>query len=161
MSITTILIYGASMASAWFLFKKMGREGWAGLIPFYNNYILCDVLYGSGWKSFFLFIPLYNIYFWFRMNIDLAKKFHMETGFGVGMSFLPFIFRAILGFNDNIQFDEGQYSKTNEQLFHEITGGMNFQKNDTDEIQKYKKMCDDGIISREEFEAKKKQILKI
>lgn len=33
--------------------------------------------------------------------------------------------------------------------------------NITDEIRKYKQLCDDGIITKEEFEAKKKQLLNL
>ena len=45
--LATILI----LIADWQLFKKMGREGWEGIIPLYNNYVLCEEMYYSGWKQ--------------------------------------------------------------------------------------------------------------
>ena len=42
--LATILI----LIADWQLFKKMGREGWEGIIPLYNNYVLCEEMYYSG-----------------------------------------------------------------------------------------------------------------
>ena len=67
------------------IFKKMGHQGWEGIVPFYNTYVLCQELYGSGWKFLLLLIPLYNIYFVIKMQIDLAKAFNQGAGFGIGL----------------------------------------------------------------------------
>lgn len=37
--LATILI----LIADWQLFKKMGREGWEGIIPLYNNYVFAYV----------------------------------------------------------------------------------------------------------------------
>ena len=47
----------------WKIYKKMGRQGWESIVPIYNEYVLCDVLYGNGWKFLLILIPIYNIYF--------------------------------------------------------------------------------------------------
>ena len=52
-----------SMVGSWMIFKKMGRQGWEGIVPIYSTYVLCKVLYGNGWKFLLLLIPFYNIYF--------------------------------------------------------------------------------------------------
>ena len=38
--------------------------------------MLCQELYGNGWKFLLLLIPIYNIYFVIKMNIDWAKAFN-------------------------------------------------------------------------------------
>ena len=92
-----LLCTGLILVGCWFIYVKMGRQGWEGIVPFYNLYVLCEVLYGAGWKMLLCLIPLYNIYFAFKVNIDLAHKFNQPTGFGVGLTLLPFVFYPILG----------------------------------------------------------------
>ena len=46
-----------SMVGSWMIFKKMGRQGWEGIVPIYSTYVLCKVLYGNGWKFLLLLIP--------------------------------------------------------------------------------------------------------
>ena len=60
-----------SMVGSWMIFKKMGRQGWEGIVPIYSTYVLCKVLYGNGWKFLLLLIPFYNIYFAIKMMVDL------------------------------------------------------------------------------------------
>lgn len=62
-----------SMVGSWMIFKKMGRQGWEGIVPIYSTYVLCKVLYGNGWKFLLLLIPFYNIYFAIKMMVDLAR----------------------------------------------------------------------------------------
>lgn len=87
-----------SLVASWMIFKKMGRQGWEGIVPCYNMYVLCEELYGNGWKFLLMLIPLYNIYFCIKLYIDWAKAFNMGVGFGIGMILLPFIFYLILAF---------------------------------------------------------------
>lgn len=35
--IATIL----SLVGSWMVYKKMGRQGWEGIVPIYNTYVLC------------------------------------------------------------------------------------------------------------------------
>lgn len=74
--IATIL----SLVGSWMVYKKMGRQGWEGIVPIYNTYVLCQELYGNGWKFLLLLIPFYNIYFGIKMMIDLAKAFNLGGG---------------------------------------------------------------------------------
>lgn len=73
-----------SMVGSWMIFKKMGRQGWEGIVPIYSTYVLCKVLYGNGWKFLLLLIPFYNIYFAIKMMVDLAKAFNQGVGFAIG-----------------------------------------------------------------------------
>lgn len=87
-----------SLIASWMIFKKMGRQGWEGIIPVYNMYVLCEELYGNGWKFLLMLIPLYNIYFMIKLYIDWSNAFNMGVGFAIGMLLLPFIFQLILAF---------------------------------------------------------------
>jgi hypothetical protein len=86
------------LVAMWKIYEKMGRQGWEAIIPFYNLYVLFEILYKNGIKFLLLLIPLYNIYLLFKMNIDWAHSFNKSTGFGVGMTLLAPIFYCILGF---------------------------------------------------------------
>lgn len=88
------------LIATWKVFAKAGRPGWAAIIPFYNSYVLFDIVYGQGWKFLLMLIPFYNIYLLFKTYIGLAHKFGKSTGFGVGLVFLSFIFMPMLGFGD-------------------------------------------------------------
>jgi len=90
-----------SMVGSWMIFKKMGRQGWEGIVPIYSTYVLCKVLYGNGWKFLLLLIPFYNIYFAIKMMVDLAKAFNQGVGFAIGMLFFEPIFMLILGFGSS------------------------------------------------------------
>ena len=81
-----------TLVASWMIFKKMGHQGWEGIVPIYNTYVLCQELYGSGWKFLLLLIPLYNIYFVIKMQIDLAKAFNQGAGFGIGLLLLLPVF---------------------------------------------------------------------
>ena len=59
--------------------QEDGPSGWEGIVPFYNTYVLCQELYGNGWKFLLLLIPIYNIYFVIKMNIDWAKAFNQAS----------------------------------------------------------------------------------
>lgn len=67
--ILELIIGILTLVAEWMIFKKMGRQGWEGIVPFYNTYVLCQELYGNGWKFLLLLIPIYNIYFVIKMNI--------------------------------------------------------------------------------------------
>lgn len=48
--ILELIIGILTLVAEWMIFKKMGRQGWEGIVPFYNTYVLCQELYGNGWK---------------------------------------------------------------------------------------------------------------
>ena len=61
------------------------------------------------WIVLFL-IPIANFIVLILINLEIAKKFGQSSGFGIGMSFLPFIFWPMLGFGSAV-YDGG--SKNN------------------------------------------------
>lgn len=160
-----------SLVSWWIIFKKMGRQGWEGIIPFYSNYILCEELYGNGWKFLCMLIPFYNIYFMIKLYIDWAHAFHKGTGFAIGMLFFPFIFQIILAFDNNAQYGDGSRANTTPDVFtravdktKELSGSVSVQRprrddNALDKIEKLAELRDKGLISDEEYNTKKAELL--
>lgn len=108
-----------TMVASWMIYKKMGRQGWEGIIPFYSTYVLCQELYGNGWKFLLLLIPFYNIYFVIKMQIDLAKAFNQSAGFGIGLLLVPFVFQLILGFG-SAQYRDGSQANTQPDMVEDV-----------------------------------------
>ena len=160
-----------SLAANWMIFKKMGRQGWEGVVPIYNNYVLCEELYGNGWKFLCVLIPLYNIYFVIKLYMDWANTFHKSTGFAMGMLFLPFIFQIILAFDNTAQYRDGSMANTTPDVLtkaidktKEITTSVSmpaYRRDDNalEKIEKLSELKEKGIISEEEYSEKKAELL--
>ena len=99
-----ILLYVAlivvEIAAMWRVFTKAGAPGWGSIIPIYNTYLLCKIAGRPGWWVLLYFIPFVNFVIHLIVMLDVAKAFGRGAGFGVGLTFLPFIFFPILGFGD-------------------------------------------------------------
>jgi len=94
--IIQLVIVAGTLAGMYKAFEKMGRKGWEGLVPFYNLYILMQVM-GKDIVWFIMcLIPFVNII----PMMDVAKAWGKSSGFGVGLALLSFIFWPILGFTD-------------------------------------------------------------
>ena len=86
------------IAGMWTTFQKAGQPGWGALIPIYNIYLLLKVAGRPWWWLLLMLIPLVNLIISIIVGIDVAKNFGKGTGFGLGLTFLGFIFYPILGF---------------------------------------------------------------
>lgn len=95
-----IVIFVLTVAGMWQVFEKAGMAGWKAIIPFYNIYILCEIIGRPGWWVFLYFIPIVFFFVWIVMMIDLAKSFDRGLGFAIGLMILPEVFYPILGFSD-------------------------------------------------------------
>lgn len=171
----SIIVTVLSLIATWIIYKKMGRQGWEGIVPFYNTYILCDELYGNGWKFLCLLIPLYNIYFLIKLNIDWSHAFNKSTGFAIGMTLLPFVFYLILALDNSIQYKDGYMANTDPDALTKVfdktkeftaSASASVQKPRRDEnalekLEKLSELKEKGIISEEEFNEKKAELLKL
>lgn len=164
----SLLYTVALMAGMWKTFQKMGRNGWEGIIPFYNLYVLCEVLYNNGNKFWFLLIPGYNIYVLIKYCIDLAKRFHKSAGFGVGLALLAPVFFCILGFGKDVYMDGSLAVEGTDPISQalnkvEAAAQGNGAQPQVDpnlaQLEKLNELYKAGIITEEEFTAKKKQLL--
>lgn len=88
------------IAGLWKLFEKAGKPGWAAIVPIYNYIVALEIIGRPAWWIVLLILPCVNIVVLFIIMIDLAKSFGKETGYGIGMAVLPFIFLPMLGFSD-------------------------------------------------------------
>ncbi|MBD3638875.1 MAG: signal peptidase I [Crocinitomicaceae bacterium] len=100
--------------SGWKVFEKAGQPGWAILVPFYNLYILTVIAKKEAWWMILFFIPIVSIVAAIIINIEIAKNFGKDAGFGVGMALLGFIFWPLLAFSD-ATYDGGQ-TETNDEV---------------------------------------------
>ena len=84
----------------WKLFKKAGKPGWACIVPFYNLYVLFDIIYGKGVKFLLLLVPILNVIISVAVSIRTSQVYGKGTGLGVLNLFFPFIVLPILAFGD-------------------------------------------------------------
>ncbi|MEI6535527.1 MAG: DUF5684 domain-containing protein [Verrucomicrobiaceae bacterium] len=86
------------IASAWKVFTKAGKPGWASLVPIYNMFVMLEIVGRPAWWFVLMLIPAVNFVVLIIVMIDFAKSFGKGTGFGLGLAFLGFIFVPILAF---------------------------------------------------------------
>jgi len=158
-----------ALVASWRIFQKMGRQGWEGIIPLYNMYVLFQELYGNGWKMLLLLIPLYNIYLVFRMYIDLAQRFHLSAGFGVGLVLLYPIFGSILAFGKAVYGDGKQEKKGTDPISETIDSAASFVSDAfsgktrrdpdvLDKLEKLKSLRDSGVLTEDEYQKMKDEL---
>jgi hypothetical protein len=90
----------AYVVGKWKTFNKAGYPGWAAIVPIYNLYVRVKIGGHSGWWVLLFFVPLVNILIVARVNVDIAKRFGKDVAYGLGLTFLPFIFFLSLGLGD-------------------------------------------------------------
>ena len=163
MSLISVLATVVIAIGNWQMFKKMGREGWESIIPFYNAYVLFQVLYGSGWNFLGLLVPFYNIYLYVKMMLDLGAGFNKSSGFMAGLLFLPPIFMALLGLDNHNQW--GEDNGYNPDFVDDILGKVNdrveqqYESEEVSELKKLKVLRDQDLLTEEEYDEKRKDIV--
>ena len=86
------------IAGVWKTFSTAGKPGWACLIPIYNLVVMLQIGGRPIWWLILMFVPFVNLIIALMIGIDIAKAFGKGAGFGLGLTFLGFIFYPILGF---------------------------------------------------------------
>ena len=123
-----LIFYIVNAIGLYKIFTKAGKKGWAGFVPYYNDWVLVEIS-GCHWWYFLILIAnvvltfftgssdsgvwaliinifsLISFYVALCINYNISKKFHQGIGFAIGMCFFPFIFNLILGFSKNIEYD--------------------------------------------------------
>jgi hypothetical protein len=87
-----------SLAGWWKIFDKAGQPGWAAIIPIYNLFVMLQIAAKPWWWLILLCIPVVNLVVLAIVCIEIARRFGQGAGFGLGLTFLSFIFAPILGF---------------------------------------------------------------
>ena len=86
-----IVIIALIVVGLWKIFEKAGKPGWAAIIPIYNIIVLLEIIGKPLWWLILFIIPLVNIVFAIWATNLLSKSFGKETGFTIGLIFLPFV----------------------------------------------------------------------
>lgn len=86
-----------TLIGQWKVFKKAGKNGYECLIPGHSTYALLEIGGLNTALFFIILIPFGAIVLEFMTNIEMAKKFGKSAGFGVLMTFFPFVCYPILG----------------------------------------------------------------
>ncbi|MFR7590431.1 MAG: DUF5684 domain-containing protein [Longibaculum sp.] len=102
-----LLISLITLIGWWQLFKKAGYPGWYAIIPFYNLYIFCEMVTGSGFLFLFMFIPILNAIMLIYLIYRLARVFGHGLLMTLGLIFLYPLFILVLAlgsssYNPNI-----------------------------------------------------------
>jgi hypothetical protein len=98
--IVMILVWVLAIVCLWKVYVKAGKPGWAAIVPIYNIIVLLEIVGRPLWWVILMLIPCVNIVVVIMVQIDLAKKFGKDVGFGIGLILLPIIFLPILAFGD-------------------------------------------------------------
>lgn len=87
------------IAAMWKVYAKAGKPGWAAIIPFYNIWVLLEIIGRPGWWIILFFIPFVNFIIAIIVSIDLAKSFGKSAAYGIVLLFfLNVIGYLMLGF---------------------------------------------------------------
>ncbi len=100
MQIIYLVLAIIAMVGMWKAFEKAGKPGWAAIVPIYNAIIILEIAEKPLWWIVLMLIPLVNLVIAILVSIEVAKRFGKETGFGIGLALLGFVFWPILGFGD-------------------------------------------------------------
>ena len=96
-----LAIVAVVIVAMWKVFVKAGQPGWASIVPVYNLYIMVTIAGREWWWFLLMLVPFVNIVIGAIVSIDIARKFGKQTGFGIGLFLLPFIFYPILAFSQD------------------------------------------------------------
>ena len=137
----------------WKILTKANKPGWGALIPFYNDYLLCQITGVNPWwivivicSGFLSFIPVIggllafaaSIYFAILLNVSLARSFGKEDSYAVGLILLAPIFYFILGTKDNKYLGE---KPMDDVVFNKINQTANNNKSKTNNENTNVKYC--------------------
>ena len=108
---------GSGMSTLWFIigaiglwkmFEKAGVPGWAGLIPFYRDYKLCEKTMNNPWywvRTLVVIVPIIGwiaaIYFEYQICKATAKAYGKPESWAWGYLFLAPVFWVITGFDSS------------------------------------------------------------
>ena len=161
-----------TLVAEWDMFKKMGYEGWRGIIPGYNVWLTFKELYGNGNRCFMLLIPFYNIYLLIKYHIDWAHAFNKTTGWGWGMAWISFVFYPLTAWDKKIVYRDGSMANNEHDFMDTVAEKAhnvveNVQDlaenkeadNAAERLKDLKELHDSGVVTDEEYEAKRKELV--
>ena len=127
----------------WKMFEKAREPGWAGIIPFYNMYKLCEISMGNPWywlRLFVVVVPIIGwiLYFYFSyvMGRAIARAFGQDDVWAIGYMLAGPIFYCITGFGSYSYYGpEGMGDTRTEDARQARTVDFNVVKNNSGQNQ--------------------------
>ena len=124
LAIIYLLLLVFQIVCMWVLYDKAGQPGWAAIIPVYATIIRQKVSgkpmswviwFMQFWIFYFLYLftrepfaallyvfsAITNLVFYIMMLNGISRSFGKDSGYTVGLLFLPFVFFPILAFGDS------------------------------------------------------------
>jgi signal peptidase I len=95
------LLIGA--VAKWRLFVKCDQPGIASIVPVWDLVITMNIVGRPKWHAFFFFIPVFNIFFGFKVLIELAQSFgktSMVDYILVVLLNILYVFNMALAYNE-------------------------------------------------------------
>lgn len=99
LAIIIVIILTITLISVSKVFKKANRSGISAIIPFYNIWILLEIVNLPKIYFILMLIPIVNIFAYIKISFILAKLFRKSKMFALGLIVLPFIFYPVLAFS--------------------------------------------------------------
>ena len=81
------------------MYMKMNKPWWAALVPFYNYFVLSDVIFNNMFLGFLIFVPMVGNIYMLILYYKLGKAFNKN---GVLTALFPLIMIPIIGFGDSL-----------------------------------------------------------
>jgi hypothetical protein len=91
-----------TIVSAWRVFAKAGKPGWASIVPIYNLVVWQQIAGKPLWWIALYFVPFVNLVVAVLCGFALARNFGKGKAFGLGLVLLPWIFIPVLAFGDDV-----------------------------------------------------------
>ena len=90
------------------IFMKANKKWWYALVPIYNLFVFCDVVYRKKMLAIILLIPVIGQIFFLVTLYKLAGKFKLN---GLLTILLPFIYIPLMGFGSRLYNDVNYISE--------------------------------------------------
>ena len=79
------------------MFQKAGVAAWKAWVPFYRDYVLCEITMGKGWYFVFglvpFLVPVMNIVY----AVEVTQSFGRKLSYGILYFFFPWLCELIIG----------------------------------------------------------------
>jgi hypothetical protein len=98
--VTAVVMAVFALAGIGATFTKAGKPAWAAVIPIYNVVLLLKLAGRPLWWLVLLCVPFVNLFVFLIMSIDIAHNFGKRAAYGLGLTFLGFVFYPLLGFGN-------------------------------------------------------------
>jgi Na+/proline symporter len=82
------------------IYTKAGQPGWIAFVPIYNRLKLLEIIGRPWWWLLLGMVPIADIVTGIMVLNDLARSFAKDTGYTLGLIFLPVVFFPMLAYGE-------------------------------------------------------------